>query len=150
MKIIVLIAITGLLTAAGNAKTLPSPVPAVLTHYSKIETALASDKLDGVADAANAIAKLVTDDSKKTLPATIATEAAALGKAKDIKDAREEFKKLSASLIDYLAKEKAETGQYFEMYCGMAQASWLQTDKAVKNPYYGASMLKCGELKKTY
>jgi hypothetical protein len=30
----------------------------------------------------------------------------------------------------------------------MAQKSWLQKYGPVKNPYYGASMLTCGEFKK--
>jgi len=29
----------------------------------------------------------------------------------------------------------------------MAKASWLQTEKGIRNPYYGKSMLDCGTLK---
>jgi hypothetical protein len=35
------------------------------------------------------------------------------------------------------------------MYCSMAEAEWLQKDDVLSNPYYGASMLNCGELKMT-
>jgi len=32
----------------------------------------------------------------------------------------------------------------------MADAYWLSSDKEIKNPYYGSSMPKCGEVKKKY
>jgi Cu(I)/Ag(I) efflux system membrane fusion protein len=39
--------------------------------------------------------------------------------------------------------------QLFELHCPMAfdgrGASWIQTDDAVRNPYYGAAMLKCAD-----
>jgi hypothetical protein len=28
----------------------------------------------------------------------------------------------------------------------MVKKNWLQADKEIRNPYYGSSMLKCGEL----
>ena len=30
------------------------------------------------------------------------------------------------------------------VFCSMAKASWLQTDKKIRNPYYGKKMLTCG------
>jgi Cu(I)/Ag(I) efflux system membrane fusion protein len=96
---------------------------------------------------ANAIAKAVKDDDMKMLPPEVAKQADTLAQAKDLKAAREAFKPLSASLVKYLADNKAGKGVYHEAYCPMAKASWLQTEKEVKNPYYGKSMLDCGTLK---
>jgi hypothetical protein len=31
------------------------------------------------------------------------------------------------------------------MYCSMAEGRWLQRTQSVRNPYYGAAMLTCGE-----
>ncbi len=124
------------------------PIPGVLAHYVKIQTALAGDNLMGVAKAAQAIAKLVHDDPKKMLPAAVASQAAALGEARDIATARDQFKLLSSSLIRFLEQENVHTGQYIEVYCDMAKAGWLQTDRVVKNPYYGKEMLSCGEIRK--
>lgn len=132
------------------AKELMQPIPSVLERYSKIEAALASDSLNGVPEAAQAIFRLVAGDEMKMLPAEVATQADAVAKAKDLAAVREAFKPLSTSLIQYLQWEKVQTGRYYEAYCPMAKASWLQTDKAIKNPYYGKSMLTCGEIKKVY
>lgn len=131
--------------AAENPSLMP-PVKSVYAHYLKIQTELAKDSLKGVAQQAGAIAKAVEGDSMKMLPAEVAKQAAALAGAKDLKAARAAFKPLSASLIKYLADHKARSA-FVEVYCPMADASWLQADKEVKNPYMGKAMLTCGEIK---
>ena len=83
----------------------------------------------------------------KMLPPDLAGQAETLVKAKDLKIAREAFKPLCSSLVKYLAENKAGKGAYHEAYCPMAKASWLQTEKEIRNPYYGKSMLDCGTLK---
>jgi hypothetical protein len=69
-----------------------------------------------------------------------------LAKATDLASARAPFKPLSNSLIKYLEDHNARNA-YVQIYCPMADANWLQTDKNVKNPYLGRAMLKCGEIK---
>jgi hypothetical protein len=32
------------------------------------------------------------------------------------------------------------------VYCSMAPGSWLQRGTTIANPYYGAGMLRCGEI----
>ncbi|MBI3987919.1 MAG: DUF3347 domain-containing protein [Lentisphaerae bacterium] len=132
------------------AKEPPASMTAVLDQYAKIQAALAGDTIEGVPAAARAIGKLAADDAGKTLPADVATQADALGKAKDLDAARAAFKPLSSALSRYLTAEKIKTGRYVQAYCPMAKAGWLQTDKAIKNPYYGKSMLSCGEIVTTF
>ena len=132
---------------AADNPALMEPVKSVYDHYVKVQTALAGDSLKGVDEQAAAIAKAVRADEMKMLPAEVAQEADGLAKAKDLKAAREAFKPLSTSLIKYLEDNKVPKGTYHEAYCPMVKASWLQTGKAIKNPYMGKSMLTCGELK---
>ena|SRR5690242_11122649 len=126
---------------------LMEPVKSVLDNYLAIQKELTKDSIKGVDEHATAIAKAVKGDDMKMLPAEVAAQAEALAKAKDLKAAREAFKPLSASLVKYLADNKAGKGTYHEAYCPMANANWLQTEKQIRNPYYGKSMLDCGELK---
>jgi membrane fusion protein, copper/silver efflux system len=46
-----------------------------------------------------------------------------------------------------------EAGPVYRIQCPMAfnnrGADWLQNKKAVRNPYYGASMLMCGSVVET-
>jgi hypothetical protein len=126
---------------------LTQPVKSVLGHYLMIQAALASDSLKGVDENASAIAKAVRGDDAKRLSPDVATQAETLAKATDLETARAAFKPLSNSLIKYLADNKAGVGTYHEAFCPMAQASWLQTEKDIKNPYMGNAMSGCGQFR---
>jgi len=130
-----------------KVNALMEPVKSVLDHYLAIQKELAKDSIKGVDEHANAIAKAVKGDEMKMLSPDVAKQADTLAAAKDIKAARAAFKPLSASLVKYLADNKAGKGTYHEAWCPMAKASWLQTEKEIRNPYYGKSMLTCGDLK---
>ncbi len=147
VKTILLAAAIGLLGSAGahaDNPALTAPVKSVYAHYLTIQASLAKDSLSGVAGNADAIAKAVQADAK-SLPAAVATEAETLAKASDLKSARAAFKPLSDSLIQYLTDHKAR-GAYVQVYCPMANASWLQAGKNVSNPYMGRAMAECGEI----
>jgi len=147
-KIILLVAaigLSGMAAAHAGSPALPAPVRSVYGDYLKIQASLAKDSMTGVTENADAIAKAVQADAK-TLPAAVATEAETLAKAPDLKSARAAFKPLSDSLIQYLADHKAKDA-YVQVYCPMANASWLQADKTVKNPYMGKAMSDCGEIR---
>ncbi len=72
-----------------------------------------------------------------------------LAESKDITFQREQLETISDTLIK-LAKESKLTEQpLYVMYCPMKKSSWLSTEKGIKNPYYGKSMLTCGTIKET-
>ncbi|HEX3721018.1 MAG TPA: DUF3347 domain-containing protein [Verrucomicrobiae bacterium] len=119
----------------------------VLNQYLTIQTNLANDSIQGLEEHASAIAKAVKGDDMKMLAPDLAKQAETLTKATDLKAAREAFKPLSASLIKYLADNKAGKGTYHETFCPMVKASWLQMGTGIKNPYMGKAMLTCGEVK---
>ncbi len=123
---------------------LMEPVKSVLDNYLKIQSALAKDSIDGVASNASAIANAVRGDSMKMLSPHVAEQADALAKAKDLASAREAFKPLSKSLIQYMNDHNVST--FVEVYCPMAKASWLQAGDKIDNPYLESSMRGCGEI----
>jgi len=73
-----------------------------------------------------------------------------LQRSEDIKAMRARFKPLSEE-IGVLAKAFGfgEAGPIYEVHCPMAfqgkGALWYQDSDQVRNPYYGASMLKCAD-----
>jgi hypothetical protein len=154
----VLVMTLGAATAAGAAEV-PNAVfdkamEPVLTAYLTLQTSLAADTMVGVADAAKSIAKLaraldasqVTGDYApcKDLPTKLSTAADALARQTTIASARQQLKELSKpmALWGTLAKPKGIS----VAYCSMASASWLQPAGGLRNPYYGAAMLTCGEI----
>ena len=74
---------------------------------------------------------------------------------KSIDDIRSSFKGVSQSMLvleQFFGHESEES--YYEIFCPMAfnntGASWLSKEKDVNNPYFGAGMLKCGEVKREF
>lgn len=66
---------------------------------------------------------------------------------------REHFKELSTDIIDLVAITGTTTKlyqQYCPMYDNKKGGSWLSTESAIRNPYYGSKMLSCGKVEKEY
>lgn len=87
-------------------------------------------------------------DQKRMLIAGIAE----MRNASDISAMRKGFFSVSTGIISVAKKMGISLdGDVYELFCPMAfdnkGAVWLQQDESIRNPYYGAKMLKCGEVK---
>ncbi|ASS50873.1 MAG: mercury transporter [Candidatus Fluviicola riflensis] len=73
-----------------------------------------------------------------------------IGETKDIEHQREHFVLLSKNLYSVVKVLKADQTIYYQ-HCPMYNggADWLSKENAVKNPYYGSSMLTCGKTTET-
>ena len=127
----------------------------ITLEYLKIKDTLANDKTDNVRENAKAIMVLAEKsdisnvaekhkDHFKKLPTKILTAAKELSEAKDIKAMRAAFNDLSKPMAMWATMVKPSGVNV--VYCSMAPGSWLQAGKEIRNPYYGASMLKCGQI----
>lgn len=90
-------------------------------------------------------AKQVAATARVEKQATVAAKADALAKAPDLAAARIAFAALSDEVIKLRAGDKGD--RPIVAYCSMAKKSWLQPKGEISNPYYDASMRKCGEVK---
>lgn len=137
---------------------------AVWSAYVRTGDALAADDLDsaksGVQGLATALkgvdTKLLTDQHAHMAwmkeAENIKTIGTSLLQAEDITTMREQFEPLSG-VIQALAMSFGfgpEQPVYL-LHCPMAfnnkGASWLQKDDQTRNPYFGATMLKCADRK---
>jgi len=125
-------------------------VEQLLDQYYVIQKSLASDSTGGVAAAATQLAKLSRQSAD--MEPWVKAEWTALAKAAtklqttDLKSARIGFGELSDGLIEYLKATGAKRNPPYQFFCSMVKKSWLQPGKETRNPYYGSSMLTCGEL----
>lgn len=78
----------------------------------------------------------------------LTADAKSISSTTDLKKQRETFKSLSKNTYDLIKVSNPEQPIY-KQYCPMADADWLSKEKAVKNPYYGSSMLTCGNVVET-
>lgn len=129
--------------------------------YLQLSQALAADDLDAAKRAVEplhqrlaSLLPIVSDDKsvemwskeKRDLSEIIAR----LQKANDLATLRSGFALLSEQMLSLERMFGLPTDlTLHELHCPMAfegrGASWIQSDDAVRNPYYGASMLKCAD-----
>lgn len=132
----------------------------VLTEYLKVKNALVADKSVEAAEASNSLKAALDEmgDDLMTAPEQKAftdladdtkEHAGQIGSASgNIKQQREHFQLLSKVIYD-LVKAFGATQTLYKDYCPMVKAIWLSETKPIKNPYYGKSMLTCGNLQET-
>ncbi len=130
----------------------------LLAYYFNIQASLSSDDFKGAASEASKLQetaakiKAHAPDFKEWIRST-GNAAGELSKSVDIKAARHHFYMLSELMIKGVEKWGASGKKpVVLMFCPMARdnrgAYWLQDNEDLKNPFYGAQMLRCGEKKK--
>jgi len=70
----------------------------------------------------------------------------------NIEEVREKFYQISITMIEMTNTLNPFDKTLYIQYCPMANndkgADWLSSEKEIKNPYFGKSILKCGEITK--
>ncbi len=139
-----------LVVGSAMAGSPATPLDQLLGQYYLIQKSLASDSTGGVVASASQIEKISGQAARTEPQAKIHLMALSAAAAKlqttDLKSARNGFGELTDSLIAYLHNAGSERNPPYQFFCSMAKRNWLQPDKEVRNPYYGGSMPKCGEL----
>ena len=133
--------------------------------YFAVAEALAADDADSARVALGALEVVLKGPSAAGLPAhfrslwreesvALADALGQVGEGDDIALLRKAFDSVSKSMVT-IALEFGHGGSepIREAFCPMAfddtGAAWLQRSEEVANPYFGASMLRCGEIRST-
>lgn len=135
----------------------------VYDHYFALKDALVKD--DGTTASAKAVAlvKAIKEVDMKSMASDehaawmkvekdLLMHAEHIGETKDIAHQREHFSMLSEnvySLVKVFKSDETIYQQHCPMYNDGKGADWLSKQSAVKNPYYGSSMLSCGKTTET-
>jgi Cu(I)/Ag(I) efflux system membrane fusion protein len=121
---------------------------AALGPYLALQEALAADNLEGAQEALRDM--MAATGHSGPLPGIIHAMLAAA----DIDALRKPlFDKLSASMIEVVKAHPDRFPTLLQMHCPMVYrdrgADWLQRERPLRNPYFGAMMLSCGEVTAT-
>lgn len=150
-------------TKSESSEVLEALIP-VYNAYFDIQMALAGDDFEATRQAAEQLTSLVAKvdmslfsrsghNKWMKIAKDIADFAGKTNLAEDIEGSRQSFFHLSNRMIElHETFGHADADDYFLTYCPMAMdnkgAYWLQTVDTVYNSFYGAMMLRCGEIKK--
>lgn len=119
---------------------------AVYPYYVDLTQALTNGDAAGAKIAASAVevgAKAINGGAE------LASLASKITNASTIETQRDVYSGLSTAMIALVKQSGLQTGQLYVSYCSMKNGSWLSNSKQIRNPYYGQSMLTCGETKET-
>jgi membrane fusion protein, copper/silver efflux system len=135
-----------------------------LESYLGLHVALSKDDLDAARKAFGDIAKSATSFNPrgpeparkfwKELGPALAQEALGGQKAEDIEAARRAFESVSRRMIQTVQRfgnpgKEAIRLSFCPMAAGSKGAFWLQRADSIENPYFGASMFTCGDVRET-
>jgi len=151
------------ITRLESPKAFQQQLKQVYDNYINLKDALVEDNSEkAISDAKKLISsfrkidmKLLTGEAHKqwmALEGHIQASANSISKSSEIKIQRDHFKQLSTHLIKAVQLFGVNEKVYVE-FCPMADnnngAYWLSKEEQILNPYFGDSMLKCGEVKQT-
>ena len=135
----------------------------LFTEYLSMKDALINDNLENAKKAGSNILKTVdglnmalfTGESHNVwmgLSSDLKNTLQHVQHFKTLEEIRKAFQQVSNTIIGLETSFNPNDEALYVMHCPMANnnkgADWLSTSKEVKNPYYGQSMLTCGEVTK--
>ncbi len=132
--------------SSGGTST-STPATGLVPSYLAIAAALAADDLGPVAAQAQELERFAGTMAKEPGVDKIASAAKTLS-GTDLAAARTAFKALSDGVVEYMRATPPSQAGNVIVFCPMAfedkGALWVQAEGKIANPYFGASMLRCG------
>lgn len=132
----------------------------LLASYYAIKDALVKSNVAEVGTNATAFLAKVKAIDPKSLPESdqkafaglkekLAFDAEHISESNDLDHQRDHFATLSVNFYNLAKTVKLGDQPIYQAYCPMKKMYWLSSEQAIKNPYYGKSMLTCGKITDT-
>ena len=126
----------------------------ILSSYYNIKNALVAGDAGSASTNASAFLRVANSIDLKVISEgnaqLLSKDAGRISETKDIAKQRSAFASLSSNLVSVAKSLKLTDRPGYVQYCPMKKAYWLSSEKEIRNPYYGSSMLTCGEVKDTF
>lgn len=147
------------ITISSKAKEELNPL---FNSYFKLKDALVNDNLDNAVSASKDMSAVLSKVNMGVFTgeahnvwmkhsSVLEKELRKAGSTDEIGKMRVLFKNISDQMVMLIKTFGAIDKPVYVDYCPMANndkgAEWLSTEKEIKNPYFGSSMIKCGEVK---
>lgn len=121
----------------------------MVKNYMDVKNALVKSDDKAVAQAATVLQKSIADNKEQSKNEALSKAVNKLANAKNLDKQREAFYDVSTLFWKVVKSTDKLSQPVYYQYCPMADGYWMSTEKNIENPYYGASMLKCGRVVET-
>ena len=134
----------------------------VLSSYLVLKDALVADDEKGAKNEAKNMKKAIKNTDMALLKGdahmvwmsdmkSMNANLDALIAGENLEKTRIAFRGVSNQITEIIDRfELAKTDGLYMQYCPMADAFWISAEDAIRNPYYGSGMLKCGEVVRVF
>jgi hypothetical protein len=155
--IIMVVAVFATTSLFAHLKAQQIVLAPVLTDYYNIKDALVDSDSKAAAEKAANFLKDMNGVNMSAIPMNdhlafmalkdkLAMDARHISESTDLSHQREHFASLSTNMASLAKQAKLSEQPVYQEYCPMKKSAWLSSDTAIKNPYYGSSMLTCGKV----
>lgn len=142
-----LLALASVVGACQKGKDIAANETPLVRPYLDMAAQLSEDRADQLPALAQELAAAAKAEGDKPGLAQVIAASASIGG--ELEPSRKAFKKLSDGMIEYMRAVPATEAGTVIVHCPMAfgdqGAQWVQREGKVANPYFGASMLRCGD-----
>jgi len=125
----------------------------LLSTYLNIKNALVTGDVNSAASNADQFLRTANTIDFKVISEgnlhILSKDAGNISATEDLQKQREHFATLSTNMASVSKAFKLTDKSIYLQYCPMKKALWLSLEKQIRNPYYGSSMLTCGEVTET-
>lgn len=132
----------------------------LLNNYYEIKNALVNSDAAKSASAATSFVnaaksvdmKALAENDRKAFMVVqekLKADAQSIASSDKIDAQRKAFASLSGNIYTLAKSVKLSAAKIYQQYCPMKKMYWLSNEAAIKNPYYGKTMLTCGNVTDT-
>lgn len=122
---------------------------ALLDSYLKVKNALVKSDSKAASEAVDAFYKKIKSEKDFAQKEALLQSVEKMNKAGNLEKQRAALNDVSVQMWKLVESTAKVDEPVYYQYCPMKKAYWLSTEKEIKNPYYGSSMLTCGKVTDT-
>lgn len=121
----------------------------LLNHYFSVKNALVNGDEKATGGAISTFYQSIKAEGSFAQKEALLKATEKMNKAGNIEKQRAVFNDVSTVMWQLVKNTAAVDQPVYYQYCPMKKAYWLSNEAAIKNPYYGSSMLTCGKVSET-
>ncbi len=121
----------------------------LLSKYYSVKNALVNSDVKAASEAINDFQKTIKSESSFKQQDDLIMAVDKLAKSNSVEKQRAVFNDVSTIMWQIVKSTDQVSQSVYYQYCPMKKAYWLSNETTIKNPYFGSSMLNCGNISET-
>ena len=121
----------------------------LLSKYYSVKNALVNSDLKAASEAIIDFQNTIKSESSFRQKDDLNKAVDKLAKSSSIEKQRAVFNDVSTTMWQIVKSTDQVSQSVYYQYCPMKKAYWLSNETTIKNPYFGSSMLSCGNISET-